>query len=145
MLRQIDFGTDLYRLACELREAVLRRPLGLPLGDDDLRGEAEQLHFGLFVDNELVACVTAVPLSVDAARIRQTAVAPRHRRQGLASTMMRELEANLFARGFTKLSLHARKCAVGFYEKLGYEVVGKEFTEVTIPHQKMVKRLEPIS
>ena len=145
ILREIDFGSDQYRLACQLREAVLRRPLGLPLGDDDLRGEAEQLHFGLFSDNELVACVIAVPLSVGAARIRQTAVVPRCQRQGLARTMMRELEAILSARGFTDLSLHARKSAVGFYEKLGYEAVGEEFTEITIPHRKMVKRLEPVS
>ena len=64
---------------------------------------------------------------------------------GLARTMMRELEAILSARGFTDLSLHARKSAVGFYEKLGYEAVGEEFTEITIPHRKMVKRLEPVS
>jgi predicted GNAT family N-acyltransferase len=37
--------------------------------------------------------------------------------------------------------MHARKTAMGFYEKLGYEKIGDEFTEVTIPHYKMEKRL----
>jgi len=37
--------------------------------------------------------------------------------------------------------MHARKTALGFYEKLGYNVVGDEFTEVTIPHFVMEKNL----
>ena len=54
---------------------------------------------------------------------------------------MTQLEAALAARGFVSLSLHARSIAVGFYEKLGYETVGDEFIEVSIPHRKMAKRL----
>jgi predicted GNAT family N-acyltransferase len=52
---------------------------------------------------------------------------------------MNELEANLRARGFTKLALHARASAVGFYKKLGYTVSGDEFIDVTVAHFKMVK------
>jgi predicted GNAT family N-acyltransferase len=37
--------------------------------------------------------------------------------------------------------MHARKSAVGFYEKLGYEIEGDEFEEVTIPHYEMQKTL----
>lgn len=141
ILREIEYGSDLYDCACRLREAVLRRPLGLPLSDDDLRGEERQLHFGLFLEDRLVACVTAVPLSTSEARIRQTAVAPSFQRQGLASEMMRQVEAQLAARGFTSLTMHARSSAVGFYQKLGFRVIGDEFIEVTIPHRVMVKAL----
>jgi predicted GNAT family N-acyltransferase len=38
-------------------------------------------------------------------------------------------------------SLHARKTAIGFYEKLAYAVVGGEFTEVGVAHVKMIKRI----
>lgn len=141
ILREIEFGSDEYQLACQLREAVLRRPLGLRLGKDDLRGEEEQLHFGMFADDELVACVIAVPLSAEEAKIRQTAVVPRYQRQGLATTMMRELEAILCSRGYSTVSLHARRSAVAFYQKLGYVGIGEELIEVTIPHLKMVKKL----
>jgi len=44
-------------------------------------------------------------------------------------------------RGFQKITMHARKTAVGFYEKLGYRVCGQEFEEVTIPHYVMEKLL----
>jgi ribosomal protein S18 acetylase RimI-like enzyme len=141
MFREITFGSDLYRRACALRYEVLRAPLGLPLSEDDLRGEAKQLHFGLFDDDEPVASVSVIELSADHAKIRQTAVAPACRDQGLGRRIMTQLEAVLAARGFVTLSLHARTTAVGFYEKLGYETVGDEFIEVTIAHRKMVKRL----
>jgi predicted GNAT family N-acyltransferase len=37
--------------------------------------------------------------------------------------------------------MHARKSALGFYEKLGYTPEGDEFEEVTIPHYLMRKKL----
>jgi GNAT superfamily N-acetyltransferase len=43
--------------------------------------------------------------------------------------------------GYRKLCMHARKTAVGFYQKLGYSITGDEFTEVTIPHYIMEKTL----
>ncbi len=141
ILEEIEFGSERYRTACRLRQAVLRVPLGLSLDEEDLHSESEQLHFGLFDHQKLVACVTAVPLSANEAKIRQTVVLPSRQRQGLASNMMRRVEGILAARGYTLLSLHARSSVVGFYEKLGYQKVGEEFIEVTIPHQKMVKEL----
>ena len=141
LFREISFGSDQYLHARALRDEILRAPLGLPLSQDDLQGEADQLHFGLFDDDKLAACVTAIALTADHAKIRQTAVATAYQRQGLGRRTMTQLEAALVARGFVSLSLHARSTAVGFYEKLGYETVGDEFIEVTIPHRKMVKRL----
>jgi predicted GNAT family N-acyltransferase len=37
--------------------------------------------------------------------------------------------------------MHARKTALGFYEKLGYKAQGEEFEEVTIAHYVMEKAL----
>ncbi|HRF26714.1 MAG TPA: GNAT family N-acetyltransferase [Ferruginibacter sp.] len=37
--------------------------------------------------------------------------------------------------------MHARDSAVGFYEKLGYKVIGEGFMEVNLPHHLMVKEL----
>jgi predicted GNAT family N-acyltransferase len=141
LFREISFGSDQYQRACALRDEVLRAPLGLPLSKDDLEGEADQLHFGLFDNDELAACVTAIALTAVHAKIRQTAVAAAYQRQGLGRRIMTQLEAALAARGFVSLSLHARSTAVGFYKKLGYETVGDEFIEVSIPHRKMAKRL----
>jgi predicted GNAT family N-acyltransferase len=43
--------------------------------------------------------------------------------------------------GFAEIVLHARANVVPMYEKLGYEVIGEPFEEVTIPHRKMRKSL----
>ena len=141
LFREIPFGSDQYHRARALRDEILRAPLGLPLSEDDLLGEADQLHFGLFDDDQLAACVTAIALTADHAKIRQTAVAVAYQRLGLGRRMMAQIEAALAARGIVSLSLHARSTAVGFYQKLGYETVGDEFIEVSIPHRKMAKRL----
>jgi predicted GNAT family N-acyltransferase len=37
--------------------------------------------------------------------------------------------------------MHARKNALGFYEKMGYKLFGEEFEEITIPHYVMEKEL----
>jgi predicted GNAT family N-acyltransferase len=39
------------------------------------------------------------------------------------------------------MTMHARVSATGFYEKLGYEIRGEQFDEVTIPHYIMEKVL----
>ena len=138
--REITFGTPEYELECRLREEVLRRPLGLWLTGEDLANEENQLHFGLFEPgNHLVACVVAVGLSPTEARIRQMAVSPSHQRRGLGRRILRELESDLKARGFRRLVMKARMSAAGFYEKLGYAVVGEEFVDITVPHVTMTK------
>jgi predicted GNAT family N-acyltransferase len=130
-------------MECELRNEVLRLPLGLNLFEEDLSQEAHQLHFGLFdqVQN-LIACVIAVKYSATEAKIRQMAVKSAYAGQGVGRTLIQSLEDYLARRGITRLSMHARVSAVGFYEKLGYERVGHEFVEVCIPHTRMQKQIQ---
>ena len=141
-LREIPYGTEDYERERRLREEVLRSPLGLSLRDEDVAGEEDQWHFGLFdPGGELLACVLAVPLVPTEARIRQMAVSPAHQGNGLGRRLLREVEGRLRARGFRRLELSARTSATGFYEKLGYGAVGGEYVSQTIPHVRMVKDL----
>ena len=141
-VRQIEFESDDYRAECALRQAVLRAPLGLDLCREDLGREREQWHFGLFDDNGgMVACVVAVPESPDHAKLRQMAVADGCRGRGHGRRLMQEVEGALAARGITRLSMHARTTAAGFYQNLGWAATGAEFTEVGIPHLRMEKRM----
>lgn len=138
---KIEYGSENYHRECELRDEVLRAPLGLSLWDEDLGGEVDQHHFGLLDGNALVACVIAVARSPDEAKIRQMAVGPAYQGQGCGRRIMLELERHLGEMGFGWFSLHARMTAVGFYEKLGYSRRGAEFTEVGLPHVRMEKRV----
>lgn len=141
IFREIGHGTPEYRQELALRDEVLRRPLGLVLEGGDVSSDDQQLHFGLFdAGGSLTACVVAVPATALKAKIRQMAVKPARQGQGLGRRLMEELEQELRARGFREFELHARRSAEGFYHRLGYTSEGGEFTEVTIPHVKMVKR-----
>ena len=75
------------------------------------------------------------------ARLRQMAVMNNLQGKGIGRTMMNFAENIARDRGFKKVTMHARKTAIGFYEHLGYQVIGDEFTEVTIPHFVMEKKL----
>lgn len=142
IFREIAFESEDYRQECVLRNLVLRIPLGLSLYDEDLGLEKTQLHFGLFDDSgRLVGCVVAVPLSPCEAKIRQMAVGPDCQGKGNGRSMIYRIEDHLERRGFTRLCLHARTTAVGFYEKMCYKKTGAEFVEVGIPHVRMEKIL----
>ena len=139
--REIVFGSAGYDLACELRQEMLRVPLGMNLYDEDLSAEAGQRHFGLFDGGELVACVIAVHVSREEVKLRQMAVSAARQGEGLGRQILCEVERRMVEKGYAKASLHARVSALGFYEKVGYAVVSEEFMEIGIPHRKMEKRL----
>ena len=142
--REIEFGSDDFRKECDLRNEVLRAPIGLYLYDEDLDQEKLQIHFGLFDQCEaLLACVIAVPLSSTNAKIRQMAVHREHQGKGHGRRIIHEMEDHLARRGFAHLIMHARITAVGFYTKLDYAKVGHQFMEVGIPHVRMEKYIQP--
>jgi ribosomal protein S18 acetylase RimI-like enzyme len=61
--------------------------------------------------------------------------------KGIGRVLMQFAENIARDRGYKKMVMHARKTAMGFYEKLGYRKTGNEFMEVTIPHYIMEKDL----
>jgi len=144
--REIEFGSDDFRKECDLRNEVLRVPIGLCLCDEDLDQEKQQFHFGLFDEcGDVLACVIAAPRSSTEAQVRQMAVHPGHQGKGFGRMILHCAEAHLARQGFDRVFMHARMTAVGFYEKLGYVTTGNEFTEVGIPHLRMWKRLSILS
>lgn len=74
-------------------------------------------------------------------KLRQMAVLNENQGKGIGSAIMNFAENVARDQGYKKLTMHARKNAIGFYEKMGYKVVSGEFDEVTIPHVIMEKAL----
>ena len=140
-LKQIDHGTKEYQQMIKLRNEILRRPLGLSYTDDELAKEKEDILIGAFDDDEMLACCLMTKVDNKSLRLRQMAVQNNLQGKGIGASMMSFAELVARDKGFEKLVMHARKTAIGFYEKLGYKPVGEEFTEVTIPHYLMEKKL----
>ena len=140
-VRLIDYGTPAYHQALQLRNRLLREPLGLNLYDEDLAAEQHHWHFGMYDGLTLVGCVMAVPADGEVAKIRQMVIDSTRQGQGLGKVLLSEVESQLEAKGIRHVVLHARVAARGFYSRLGYTAAGGEFVEVGIPHVKMQKTL----
>ncbi|MEU8589850.1 GNAT family N-acetyltransferase [Streptomyces sp. NPDC048664] len=62
---------------------------------------------------------------------------------GVGAALVRAIEDAARARGLTAVDLHAQTHALGFYERLGYEVYGPLFPDAGIPHRAMRRTLRP--
>lgn len=125
----------------KLRNDILRQPLGLSFNEEELAREKEDILIGAFDDDEMLACCLLTKTDNHSLRLRQMAVQNNLQGKGIGASMMNFAETIARDKGYKRLLMHARKTALGFYEKLGYRVVGDEFTEVTIPHYIMEKYL----
>ena len=54
MVREISYSSDDYRKELELRDEVLRKPLGMSLYNDNLEGDKNDTHIGAFLGERLV-------------------------------------------------------------------------------------------
>ena len=140
-IKQIDHGTEEYHQMVNLRNEVLRKPLGMQFMKDELTKEKEDILIGAFEDETMIGCCLLTKVDKQVVRLRQMAVQNNVQGKGIGATMMNFAENVARDFGFGNMIMHARKTAVGFYEKLGYKVTGNEFEEVTIPHYIMQKQL----
>jgi predicted GNAT family N-acyltransferase len=140
-IRQILFGTDEYKEELRLRDRVLRKPLGLNLFNEDLAKEVNDFHIGAFDGNVLIGVLILTGLTGGKVKMRQVGVEEIWRGKNVGARMAVYAEEFSKKLGYSAVVLNARKSVVGFYEKLGYEKIGGEFIELTIPHQRMQKDL----
>lgn len=140
-LKIIDYGSKEYKQMIDLRTQILRKPLGLNFSSEDLEKEKDYLLMAAYEDDEMLGCCMLIQVAPNTIQLRQMAVKAGLQGKGIGRVLMQFAENIARDRGNKKIMMHARKSAVGFYEKLGYEVEGEEFTEVTIPHYNMEKEL----
>ena len=135
-----------------LRQAVLRP--GRPVAAAQFPGDdaATTKHFGAFRGTSLVGIASLFRAEMPeqpgarAFQLRGMATAPEVRGQGLGRALIlaclafaRDNQAQLFW-------FNARTVALGFYRKLGFEIIGEEFEVPDVgPHFRMVMRLNEAS
>ena len=74
-------------------------------------------------------------------KVGRVAVLSSVRKYGFGRRIMAALEQQARQSKRRKGWFHAQISAIGFYQKLGYQVVGKEFEEAGIIHRKMEKNM----
>ncbi|MEJ7766210.1 MAG: GNAT family N-acetyltransferase [Chitinophagaceae bacterium] len=140
-LKIIDHGSREYQQMVNLRNDILRKPLGLKFTEEELTEEKDEILIGAFEDDKMLGCCMLVKEGEKHCRLRQMAVLNNLQGKGIGRAMMIFAENIARDRGYRKITMHARKTAIGFYERLGYDVSGEEFKEVSIPHFVMEKNL----
>jgi predicted GNAT family N-acyltransferase len=141
IIKEIAYSTPAYESEVALRDKILRKPLGMSLYNEDLTNEKQDTHIGAFLDNSLVGVLILTKLESNDYKMRQVAVDDTMQGKGTGKKLVEFAEAFAIKTGAKKMVLHARKTAIPFYEKLGYQTEGNEFLEVNILHKKMFKLL----
>lgn len=140
-LKQIDHGTSDYQMVIQLRNSILRAPLGLSFNQEELDKEKEHIHIASFEDDELLGCCMLTKIDQHTLQLRQMAVKDNLQRKGIGASIMSFAESIAKDKGYRRIIMHARDTAIGFYEKFGYKVKGEQFTEVNLPHHVMEKAI----
>ena len=140
-LKIIDHGTPEYERMILLRDEILRKPLGIHFSKEELEKEQHNLHIAAYEDDQMLGCCMLVEEQPQTVRLRQMAVMNDLQGKGIGRALMQFAENLARDRGYKRITMHARKNAAGFYEKMGYRKIGKEFEEITIPHVVMEKEL----
>ena len=105
-----------------------------------VEGDDDALHFGAFVNGELV-CVASVYLDLDKARLRKFATLGSFQGQGIGSQVITHILKGLQPLGVERFWCDARSSAVGFYQQFGLAPFGEEFFKSGVPYYKMEVRL----
>lgn len=137
----VPHDSEHYWKAVDLRTKVLRIPLGLKFTQEELMKENDQLHFVCIEHEKVIATLALKPLSMTNIKMRQVAVDDTIQKTGIGRKLVLFSEEYARKHGYTLMECNAREVAAPFYLKLGYKIEGDEFTEVGIPHYRMVKQL----
>ncbi|MGG7079179.1 GNAT family N-acetyltransferase [Clostridium sardiniense] len=141
MIKEVFFNTPEYESELELRDKVLRKPLGMNISDDDLEIELNDYHICALINSKVVGTLLLRKFNNTTLQMKQVAVDASLRNNNIGRNLISFAENFAKDKGFTKIILNARKTAIPFYEKINYVKIGDEFTEVGILHIKMTKDL----
>ncbi|HSC53545.1 MAG TPA: GNAT family N-acetyltransferase [Phnomibacter sp.] len=140
-LMQIEYGSEQYHQMVKLRDEVLRKPLGLTFSPEHLERDINDVLICAFDDGRMMGCCILTEIDSQTMKLRQMAVANKQQHKGIGYAIMQFAENLARDKGCKKITMHARDTALGFYQKLGYKIVGEQFVEVSVPHHVMEKML----
>ena len=140
-IRLIDTQSNYYKDVVMLRHDVLRKPIGLTITQEDIEDDKNQYIIISLDNEEVVGCLFIKIVSQENVKFRQMAIAENDQHKGIGRAIISYAENFCQLNKYKIIELHARKSALNFYTKLGFQIIGEEFNEVAIPHFKMLKTL----
>ncbi len=141
-IRIIEFATPEYDMTIQLRNLILRIPLGLEFKVEDLAKEYSDIHLAYYNDyHQLTGCLVLTKINSSVLKMRQVAVLEDAQGKGIGTELVLASELLAKEQNYNKIVLNARDVSLPFYHKLNYQKIGESFIEVGIKHYKMEKIL----
>ena len=131
-----------------VRHIVLRagKPIESCQFDGDELGSTH--HFGYYFNNQIIGVISLFEIKNEPFvaqkpfQIRGMAVLPSFQKQGIGEALVKEAEKFCTTQKADLTWFNARTTAVGFYQKMGYKILGPEFEIYDVgPHFLMYKKL----
>lgn len=121
-----------------LRHQVLwpDKPLNYVKVENDDAG----LHFGAFLNSELIAVISLFVEGAEA-RFRKFATHPSYQRQGIGSVLLQHVMAEARRHGVTHIWCDARQDSAEFYARFGLLPESPVFYKGSIPYVRMGREL----
>ena len=140
-IKLIKYNSTEYKKSIELRDKILRKPLGMVFTEEYLARDENDFLIGLFKSENILATLNLTPLTPNRIKMRQVAVVHNLQGQGLGRKIVEFSETIARKNNYSIMELNARDTAVPFYKRLNYKIIGEKFVEVGIEHYKMEKKL----
>lgn len=118
----------------------------LPLSDLRLTEDDIGLHFGAFYsvsgdDSGTIVGVASFFVDATSARLRKMAILPEMQGRGCGTGIIDSAVDHFKSNGITLIWCDVRASAVGFYNRLGFEIEGDTFLKDGILYMKAQKSL----
>lgn len=141
VIREIIYGSQDYQKTLDLRNQVMRKPLGLDIFQEDFSHEKQALILGVFAKEELLAVGVMGKVQDNWSVVEYLCVDNTLQSHGVGKLLLAKLEEISQSQKQNGIWLEARVSAQGFYEKLGYQTTGEKYflPHAPVEHIKMVK------
>lgn len=135
-------------LTYPIRQKVLRN--GKPIESCFFEGDSEEstFHFGIYINEKLAGIATLLESKNDflsnniQCQLRGMAILEEYQNKNAGTQLLKKIEQFCILEGKEIIWFNARKSAVEFYKKSGYEILGKEFEIENVgTHFLMFKKL----
>jgi isohexenylglutaconyl-CoA hydratase len=138
--RRVGMDDPLFEAILDLRDSVLRAPLGRPTARLEAERDARGVHFAAIEAGAVVGCLALYPQG-EFATLRSMAVAPDRQGAGVGAELYAYAEEWARTEGIKAIEAEGRSTALGFYEAQGFRIEGDEYLGHGIPHRKARKEL----
>ncbi|MBL1224549.1 GNAT family N-acetyltransferase [Enterococcus sp. BWR-S5] len=118
-----ESNSIIYQESLMLRNRILRLPLGKDIFAEDLSIERQNKFYGILVDKQLIATISAYDEAPSIAHVTAFAVEEAYQKMGYGRLLLDFLVTDLAESGFKRVNVDARATAKVFYEKCGFIVV----------------------